>query len=196
MTWKDIKTATLQKMYAIDTDVPLESDVTLPYIKSMPAAATEGFMLLASVGGMPLKRVTVSNADGTTRFDMRTIADDFLSFAGELYFDGGGVHRRVVDYTTEAAHILVLPEAPVGTFTVWYNGAPQRFSAETPDSQPIELYPNAVVLLPLYIASQLYKDDDLPSSIQMRNEFEAGREALCKLFVRTKEEIVSTRGWW
>ena len=183
-------------MFAIESDIPVLSDVTLPYIKSMPAAATEGFMLLAAVGGMPLKSVTVSNADGKTFFDMRETADGFLSFSGEIYYDGNGVHKRFTDYKTEAAHILVLPAEPVGTFTVWYNAEPQRFSSETPDDCIIELYPNAVVLLPLYIASQLYKDDDLPSSIQMRNEFEAGREALSRLFTRSKEEIVSTRGWW
>lgn len=42
----------------------------------------------------------------------------------------------------------------------------------------LELPYEACVLIPLYIASQLYKDDDISLATQYRNEFEAGLKEL------------------
>ena len=42
----------------------------------------------------------------------------------------------------------------------------------------IDLPESACVLIPLYIASELYKDDDVAQATQYRNEFEAGLQDL------------------
>ena len=42
----------------------------------------------------------------------------------------------------------------------------------------IELPEDACVLIPLYIASQLYKDDDISQATAYRNEFEVGLQDL------------------
>ena len=42
----------------------------------------------------------------------------------------------------------------------------------------IELPESACVLIPLYIASQLYKDDDISQATAYRNEFEVGLQDL------------------
>ena len=49
---------------------------------------------------------------------------------------------------------------------------------ETADSYEIPLPEDACVLIPLYIASQLYKDDDVSQATQYRNEFEVGLQDL------------------
>ena len=49
---------------------------------------------------------------------------------------------------------------------------------DTFDDEEIELPNEACVLIPLYIASQLYKDDDISQATAYRNEFETGLQDL------------------
>lgn len=49
---------------------------------------------------------------------------------------------------------------------------------DTPVNEVIELPDDACVLIPLYIASQLYKDDDISQATAYRNEFEVGLQDL------------------
>lgn len=49
-----------------------------------------------------------------------------------------------------------------------------KIDSETEDTQEIGLPEEACVLIPLYIASQLYKDDDISQATAYRNEFEVG----------------------
>ena len=53
-----------------------------------------------------------------------------------------------------------------------------KITADTPDDEEIDLPEDACVLIPLYIASQLYKDDDISQATAYRNEFEAGLQDL------------------
>ena len=50
----------------------------------------------------------------------------------------------------------------------------EHVTYETKANYEIELPEDACVLIPLYIASQLYKDDDISQATAYRNEFEAG----------------------
>ena len=49
---------------------------------------------------------------------------------------------------------------------------------ETSPEEVIGLPDDACVLIPLYIASQLYKDDDIAQATAYRNEFETGLQDL------------------
>lgn len=50
----------------------------------------------------------------------------------------------------------------------------EHVNYETESDVEINLPEDACVLIPLYIASQLYKDDDISQATAYRNEFEAG----------------------
>lgn len=54
----------------------------------------------------------------------------------------------------------------------------QKIDSDTSDDTEIELPEDACVLIPLYIASQLYKDDDISQATAYRNEFEVGLQEL------------------
>lgn len=54
----------------------------------------------------------------------------------------------------------------------------KHITSETPINEEIELTEDACVLIPLYIASQLYKDDDISQATAYRNEFEVGLQNL------------------
>lgn len=49
-----------------------------------------------------------------------------------------------------------------------------KITADTKDDYELQLPESACVLMPLYMASQLYKDDDISQATAYRNEFEVG----------------------
>ena len=51
-----------------------------------------------------------------------------------------------------------------------------HITAATPDSYEFQIDDTGAELLPFYIASQLYKDEDIGMATIYRNEFEIGRE--------------------
>lgn len=53
-----------------------------------------------------------------------------------------------------------------------------KIDEETTTETEINLPEDACVLIPLYIASQLYKDDDISQATAYRNEFEVGLQDL------------------
>ncbi len=201
MTWKDIKRATLQRIFVIEGGTVVISDVTEPYIASMPDAANEGIYLLAAAGGAGTKALTFTKnrADGIySRFDMNHYANDFRSFTDEVYIQTERGRSRVYGYVTESTSVLVLPAWLEGEITVYYNPLPQVITSYTPDEKEIELLPMAASLLPLYMASQLFKDDDMRQAVQLRNEFETGLARLSAMISRDnkrKETFTSVSGW-
>ena len=54
----------------------------------------------------------------------------------------------------------------------------KHIDSKTKAKEKIGLPEEACVLIPLYIASQLYKDDDIAQATAYRNEFEAGLQDL------------------
>lgn len=54
----------------------------------------------------------------------------------------------------------------------------EHITKETTNDYEMQLPEDACVLIPLYIASQLYKDDDISQATAYRNEFEVGLQDL------------------
>lgn len=201
VTWKDIKRATLQRLFVIEGGTVVISDTTKPYIDAMPAAANEGIYLLAAAGGVGIKYLSFEKkrADGKcSRFDMNKYADDFRSFTDEVYIQTEKGRERLYGYVTEASSVLVLPAWLEGEIIVYYNPLPQYISQYVSDDEKIKLLPMASTLLPLYIASQLFKDDDMRQAVQLRNEFETGLARMSALITsdrKNKESFASVTGW-
>jgi hypothetical protein len=78
---------------------------------------------------------------------------------------------------------------------VYYKAYPAPITDETADNYELPLQPEVVVLIPLYMASQLYKEDDNSIATSYRNEFEVGFERLNKLIGDSTKEFVSESGW-
>ena len=57
-----------------------------------------------------------------------------------------------------------------------------KIDSDTDDDFVINYPEDACVLIPLYIASQLYKDDDMAQATAYRNEFEVGlQDLICNI---------------
>lgn len=286
-TWKDIKLATLQKMYAADGSEIVEDESTKDYIAGMPYAANEGLQRLSTAGKFIVKAISINHmpsknlvpeqtavalndgssftfsADGvksfyfqysgigkayitggdeeteisidsygsfteirgnypnvsgnkvTIRFesdypatvknlamydatfpedengakvpeygryikyDLKELATDFYNlFDNSINYEDGNIYLNTTDYYRESDHILILPSNRPGMYTIYYHAYPVQITEETEEDYVLPIDPDVAVLLPLYMASQLYMDDDLAIATTLRNQFEVGLDSL------------------
>lgn len=129
---------------------------------------------------------------------MTDLVDDFYMIDPQgIYFEGDySTYLQTSDFYQEADKTLVLDRDRVGSYTVYYKAYPPQFTADTEDSYVLPLDPEVVALMSLYMASQLYKDDDNGIATSYRNEFEVAFERLRNSTNRsTKEEFTSESGW-
>ena len=300
-TWKDIKLATLQKMYAADGSEIVEDESTKDYIAGMPYAANEGLQRLSTAGKFIVKAISINHmpsknlvpeqtavalndgrsftfsADGvksfyfqysgigkayitggdeeteisidsygsfteirgnypnvsdgkvTIRFesdypatvknlamydatfpedengakvpeygryikyDLKELATDFYNlFDNSINYEDGNIYLNTTDYYRESDHILILPSNRPGMYTIYYHAYPVQINEETEDDYVLPIDPDVAVLLPLYMASQLYMDDDLAIATTLRNQFEVGLDSLVNTsHYSGKEKFVS-----
>jgi len=193
MTWYDIKLATLQKMFSAEgNDIPDDGSVD-DYLAAMPYAANEALAMLATAGRFLIKSCVIEHDGENQKYDMKSLVDDYYDI-DRIIYESGSVYREFARYSMENA-MLVFRGCPVGTYTVYYKAYPTEITADTPDEYEMPLQREVMVLVPLYMASQLYKDDDNAIATTYRNEFEVGFERLNKLMDDSTKEFVSESGW-
>ena len=173
MTWGDIQLSVLHKLFVSDGQTILVNDSTSPYIAAMPLAANEGLMLLAACGKYIPKTIETETAEGVTDLSLKELAENFLSLReNEIFLNG----RHTDSYTLIGGERMLL--YGIGKWIIGYNAYPQKITQATDKDYVLDVPEDAAVLLPLYIAAELYKDEDPQTAAIYRNEFEAGREAL------------------
>lgn len=133
MTWGEIQIIALQKMFAKDEPIKVESLNTLRndddckwYLSAMPAVANEAIQRIK-----PYVK-NIYEYDEKNKKYKKTEVD--------------------------------------------------KIDNDTDDDTTINYPEDACVLIPLYIASQLYKDDDISQATAYRNEFETGlQDLICNI---------------
>ena len=132
------------------------------------------------------------------RIKMNEVLDDFYQIApAELYTLGNGDEYIVADdYYQEADKTLVIPRDKPGIYLIHYRAYPQQITLATPDDYEFSLDPDVAALIPMYMASQIYMDDDPSIATSYRNYFEVGRDALSNgALVPKKEKFVTSSRW-
>lgn len=199
MTWKDIKLAALQKMFSAEgSNIPTD-DSTRDYLAGMPYAANECLQMICTTKKHITKSVYLAPESGVVlgsfrKYDMTELVKDFFAFAGQVYYTEGSTHKRTTSYYAENSTILVDKDAK-GIFTVYYYAYPEEITAETLDDYVIPVSPDVCCLLPLYMASQLYKEDDNGIATSLRNEFEVAFERLVQDGDAVSLECLNESGW-
>jgi len=133
------------------------------------------------------------------RYNLPSIMDSFYQLSeNDLYYQGerGDSYIAADEYYQEADKTLVIPRSQTGIYTIYYKAYPEQITQETEDDYVLELDPEVAAILPLYMASQLYKDDDNAIATVYRNEFEVAFDRLSqKANIQRKEEFESVYGW-
>ncbi len=205
-TWKQIKMECLGLLFS-RTDggnlVSLDNADVRDYVNEMPDAANYALRDLADVARPIIKSVEVIQdglQNGWVRYDLREIAPNFMRLVpNRIVWEHDGEYGRFTDYQQEGSGVLVFPGRVQGTFRVFYRAYPEEVEAGTPDDQTFELAAEALDLVPIYMASRLYKDDDIAIATDYLNEYQARRDEL----IRTADDVVdgsygnfvSVTGW-
>lgn len=200
MTWKEIKLATLQKMYSAEGNNIPSDDSSRDYLASMIPAANEGLVMMCTDKIHIVKSIDVDSTMGDPvgkfrRCRMKDLAHDFYEFSGEIYYTEGLTHQRTQAYRTEAQDVLLIPGSFSGVFSVYYNAYPETITSLTEDNDELTAPMEVQVLLPLYMASQLYKEDDNGIATTLRNEFEVAYDRLSENNPMLKSETEDETGW-
>lgn len=106
------------------------------------------------------------------KYNLTSLAGDFYKL-DSIYYEGE--HPRYIqtsEYSLEGNDILVLNSDMLGNYIVYYKAFPEMITASTEDDYVFPISDDFLLLLPLYIASELYKEDDLAIATSYRNEFE------------------------
>ncbi len=195
MTWEQVQQITLQKLFATAAGKTVQDDTTKDYLRAMPAAANEAIQNLVLRGQWRLGRalLTVSASEAAQGLDLGLLLQDFIAVEG-VYAAQGGVYQPVKGWKSLAG-VLFLHGAASGQYMLHYRAMPAQLSADTPLETRIELCEAAAALLPLYIASQLYKDDDAALATLYRNEFEAGADNLRNIENEREDGFAQVSGW-
>ena len=135
------------------------------------------------------------------KYRMTDLAEDFYQLDNEqIYYeadDNTSRYIRASEYFQEGNKVLVLPRDMAGNFIIYYRAYPPEITTATPDDYELPIDREVASLLPLYMASQIYKGDEIGIATTYRNEFEVAREALTnKSQVQIAEEFTSESGWY
>lgn len=183
-TWDTIRMITLQKMFLTVGDTVQENDSNRDYLKAMPGAYNEAVMLLSTANRYIVKSFEVSaDALGNAiTVDLESVVDDLYQLKpnGIYFTDSDGRMSECDKYNLIGDRYLQLRNNKSGVYQILYFAYPVAATAETKGDDDMQLDPDVAVLIPLYMASQLYKDDDISIATQYRNEFEVARELLIK----------------
>lgn len=182
----------------------------MPYRCLIPNGEDKKVVLaFSSAYPMAVKNVALYSADFETaediqpyadkvRYDLRELAEDFYMLdTGNIYFEGEEIrYTQATDYFQEGNKVLVLDREAVGNYRIYYKAYPQKITSETEDDTELVIDDEVAAILPLYMASQLYKDDDIGVATTYRNEFEVAFERLQNApKTPTAERFISESGW-
>lgn len=181
MDWRTIKILSLQKMFLITGNDFVSDETTEEYLNKMWGPANEAMIRLATVGKTIMKHASIDLNDDKIIKTVNKYYINLNEFCNDLFtiditsFFLDEEHFCSFDIIGEQ---IVMDPVDGETLTFVYNAYPILFDPDTPDETEIPLEVDCCVLLPLYIASQLYKDDDNSLATIYRNEFETGLESI------------------
>ena len=224
MNYKELKIAVLQKMFSINGNTVEVDDTTSPYIKSIPQVANEGIDLIVQTG-RPIRTAAVIHqvpvlpeseeriegdaygivrSGGINRYDLQELIGPTFRKLDEQniwYENPLGGYQTTRIFQVEAGRYLLLPADKEGLFRVYAICIPQSIALDTEPEDLFELpLPKECCdILPLYIASQLYKDDDISMATIWRNEFNIALEMMAAQEAQQSGgcgSFESITGWW
>lgn len=199
MTWEQIQKAALDKIFSrlnYGTEVSLTSPDVADYVRAMPHAAWFAMVDLAEV--MPIyKSVEVElpydDAEGYRLFHIRELAPDFMRFCPDrlTIMGANNTFMRVNDYQFDGMDTLFVPAEYVGTLVIWYESYPENIDESTPGDTTFSLPEEAQRAIPLYIAAEVFKEDDISMATQYLNEYENVKSMLA-----SRRQQTSSGGAW
>jgi len=197
MNWGDIQIESLKKMFLNNDSISRTDLSTLKedkkyktYLLAMPQACNEAINYILENGKPLIKEYKLKWKETNHKYKLNDVISNFKR-----------IWQIVCDCTTqpdwyiEGDNVLVVKNwlEDSGDITIYYESYHDMITSSTSSTTQIDLNYQLVSLIPLYIAGELYKDDDIQLSTIYMNEFVTNVSNLSnKDFNPNPKEIVST----
>lgn len=170
MTWGEIQIESLKKMFLNNESLSVNklSDYMnekkyKTYLYAMPQACNEAINFIVSKLGSNESTFELEKED-TIYYDLSKKIEDFRMIKG-IY------SKMPVSWKILNKNTIIIDNWQGEKILVSYEVKPTIINSDTDTDFVIEIAPEYVNLIPLYIAGELYKDDDLTLSTMYMNEF-------------------------
>ena len=195
-TWGEIKNEALGLMFSNvngSAKVSTKDADVQEYVLNMIDAANYAIRDLSAAVPI-LKYFTYSqkgqDADGVMRQELRYLTGDYRAAADDT-------EEMLAAGVRVQGGYLITPRRGEIRVDVPYYAYAQQITAETEDDYDLDMLPECEDLIPVYMASRLYMEDDVQLATMYRNQYEAKKEALAASADLGKSgTFVNTTGWW
>lgn len=175
MTLGELKIETLKKMFLNSKPIEIQElenykndKKYATYLNMFNQALNEGLLICMRRGREIIKSYEIKGSSDTL-FNLKDLISNFYKIY-KVLIDG----RETSLYHMETDYILCLDiRKTPQTIVIIYEAYPELVTDDTEDDDEIDSPIENLMILPLYIASQLYKDDDIAQATMYRNEFES-----------------------
>lgn len=173
MNWGAIQIEALKKMFLNNDRLEvskLEEYKTdkkyKTYLDAMPQACNEAINYICENGKPLLKEYKLKAKDINFNYKLNQVVPNFKRIYQIVY---DGVSNP--EWYVEGNNVLVVKDWTDGDIIIYYEAYHDFINERTTSSSIIELDNYSLTLIPLYIAAELYKDDDVQLSTMYMNEF-------------------------
>lgn len=177
MTWGEIQIESLKKMFLNKEVLKIEEIEKYKadkkyktYLDAMPQACNEAINYIINLE--PIIKVEELQKNGdNSKYDLKELFSDYKRFYNIN-------SEYPIMWTMLTKNIIGINEWTKGNIDIYYEAYPKKVTKDTEISAEIDLEEAFSRIIPLYIAGELYKDDDLTLSTMYMNEFMTNLNAM------------------
>lgn len=171
MNWGNIQIESLKKMFLNTENITVENLGTYlqdkkykTYLFAMPQACNEAIRYLVSRLGTETEKYTLEY-DGEDTINLSDYIPDIRKIENIVCPIG-------VTYKMLTSNVIQFNNWNSGDIEIYYEVEPDEIKSTTASTKRIDALKDQYTrIIPLYIAGELYKDDDLSLSTMYMNEF-------------------------
>ena len=191
MTWGEIQIESLKKMFLNKEVLKIEEIEKYKtdkkyktYLDAMPQACNEAINYIINLEPIIKVEKLQKNSDNS-KYDLKELFSDYKRFYNIN-------SEYPVMWTMLTKNIIGINGWTKGNIDIYYEAYPKKVTKDTEISTKIDLEEAFSRIIPLYIAGELYKDDDLTLSTMYMNEFITNLNAMITNDNFTNNNIQST----
>ena len=170
MNWGEIQLESLKKMFLNKEILTIEELENYKadkkyktYLDAMPQACNEAINYIINLEPI-IKVETLERTSNNDKYDLKGLIKDYKKFYNII-------SEYQVNWTMLTKNIIKINGWMSGNVDIYYEAYPKKVTGATTATTKIDLEETFTRLIPLYIAGELYKDDDLTLSTMYINEF-------------------------
>lgn len=175
MNWGEIQLESLKKMFLNNEEISIEKleeykndKKYKTYLYAMPQACNEAINYMLENGRPLIKSYKIKYKDINYKYNLKQIIPNFKRL-DQVTYDG----HISPDWYVEGDNVLVVRDwrEPKEIITIYYESHHDLLTSRTKNNYTFDIDNQLISLIPLYIAGELYKDDDVQLSTIYMNEF-------------------------